>query len=162
MTEIVAAAHNADIARNSVAADALRHDVAIGFARRKVDVDGFLSGLDLRDEVRQSQIGVGTGNKVGVVVFQEIFLHALRHTTEYADNQRRVFLLPHRVEFRQSVVNLVFGILAHRTSVQKHRIGLVSRVARLVACHLHHRRNHLRISHIHLASVGFDIEFFHR
>ena len=163
MTEVVAAAHDAHIARDAASGDALRHDVAIGFGGGKFHVDGFLSGLHLRDEVGQSQVGVGTGHEARVMVLDEVVLHALGHAAKNADNQLRIalFLLSEGVQLGQSVVNLVFGILAHRTRVQKHGVGLVSRFARLVARHLHHRGNHLRISHVHLAAVGFDIEFFH-
>ena len=43
--------------------------------------------LSLCDEVGQCQVGVGTGYEVGMMVLQQVFLHALGHAAQNADDQ---------------------------------------------------------------------------
>jgi len=57
----------------------------------------------------------------------------------------------------EAVQNLLLRIVAHRTGVEQHCIGIIHTLARLIARHAHHRSNHFAICHIHLAAVSFNI-----
>ena len=139
--------------------DALGHHVAIGLGGGQLDVDGLLPQFGLRHEVGQAQVAVGTRHQVGPVLVEQLVLHALGHAAQHTYNQ--LSLPPQGVQRLQPSVNLLLGIVAHRTGVQQHAVGLVDAVADLVARHLHHAGHHLRVGHVHLAAVGLNKQFFH-
>ena len=141
-----------------IAADARRHDIAVGLRGRQFHVDGFLACLYRRNQVGQGQVGIGTCHQVHMMVGNKVFLHPLGHTAQHAHNEPAM-LLPHRVEELQAVQNLLLGIIAHRTSIQKHGIGLVQRLGHRISGHFHNRRNQFTVCHIHLAAVRFDEQF---
>ena len=174
MTEVITPAHDAYKAAHPVAADALRDDVAIGFGGRQLYVDGVVAVLTLGDHVGQVEIGVGSAHQIGVVVLYQVVLHALGHAAEDAEDGlwgcEGVGLLPFLfggpsslfgMERVEAMINLVFGVLANAAGVEEDGVGLLLRLAQLVAGHLHHRRHHLTVGHVHLATVCFDIEFLH-
>ncbi len=66
-------------------------------------------------------------------------------------------LTAQRVEHLEAPVNLLLGIVAYRTSIQKDGICLVKRLCRLVACHLHDAGYDLRVGYVHLAAVCLNI-----
>ena len=100
-----------------------------------------MSCLRLGDEVGQREIGVGTCNEVGMVILQQIFLNTLCHASQHTDNHL-VSLAALGVEGVQAVVYLLLGIVAHRTCVEEHRVGILDVLAGFISSHLHHRRHH--------------------
>ena len=83
MAEIVAPTGDADKTGDFRAAEAFGHHVAVGFGERKVDVDGFLSGFGLRNEVGEGKVGIGACHEVGGVLVEEVFFHALGHAAQH-------------------------------------------------------------------------------
>jgi hypothetical protein len=57
--------------------------------------------------------------------------------------------------------NLLFGIVTHGAGVQEYRVGIIYRVCRLVATHLHDTGHYLRVGHVHLAPISLNIQFLH-
>ena len=94
-----------------------------------------------------------------MMMFEQIALHTFCHTAEHTDNQRA--FAAHGMQGFETVINLLLGIVADGTGIEKYGISLVKAVDGLVACHFHHAGHNLGIGHIHLAAVGFDIEFLH-
>ena len=76
MAEVVATTHDAYETAHSVATDALRHDVAVSLSLREFYVDGIGTHLALRNHIRQVEIAVWSANQVGIVVLDEVILHA--------------------------------------------------------------------------------------
>ena len=93
------------------------------------------------------------------MIFDEIIFHTFRHTAQDSDNQISAFVLLHGMEKLQAVQNFLFRIITNGTSVHKHSVRFIQRFAYLITRHLHDRGNHFTVSHIHLASVGFDKQF---
>ena len=161
VTEVITAAHDAHETANLGSVDALRKDVAIGLGGRQLYIDGLMTGLALGNEVGERQIGIGTGHQVGMMVLQQVAFHALSHTAQHADDESRtLFFQPAPalgIKSLQTVIDFLLGIVAHRTGVQEHGISDVQLLGHFISGHLHHRGNHLRVGHIHLATVCFDI-----
>ena len=160
VAEIVATAHDAHKARELAAADPFGHYVAISFARRKLNIHRLMSRFRLRDQVRQTQISVGTGHKVGVVIVEEAFFYAFGHTAQDADNQSAP-VLAQRVERVQAVNDALLGIVAHTASIEKYGVSFVEVLRRLVARHFHDARHDLAIGHVHLATICFYQKMLH-
>ena len=70
-------------------------------------------------------------------------------------------LAPFGVESLQTVIYLVLRVLAYRACIKENGVGVISRVAQVVARHLHDRGDHLAVGDIHLASVCLDKESLH-
>ena len=140
--------------------ETLRNDVAISFRRRQLNVHGLMPRLGLRNEVGQTQVGIRSGHEVAVMVLQQVVLYTLGHAAQHADDQSAA-LLPFCMESFQPAENLLFGIVAHRASVQEDGICLFQGRTCVIAGHLHHGGNDFRVGHVHLTSVGFYIEFLH-
>ena len=85
--EIVAAAHNADVAAHLVATEALRNHIAIGFGGRQGGFNGFVSRFGRANEVGQFEIRVGSCHNIHIVVADEHLFQALRHATDNAHQQ---------------------------------------------------------------------------
>ena len=92
-----------------------------------------------------------------MMLLYQLVLHPLRHASEYAEYA--LLFLP--VQCLQAVVNLVLRILAHGASVKEDGIGIGSRVTQFVTRHLHDRRHHLGVSHVHLTPVCLYKQFLH-
>ena len=86
VAEVVAAAHDADKARQTATVGAKRHHVAVGLRQRQLSVDSLLPHLALRDERGQVEIAVRAGDKVGMMIGDETLFHALRHTAQNAED----------------------------------------------------------------------------
>ena len=155
VAEVVATTHDAYETAHSVATDALRHDVTVGLGLGKFDVDGVGSHLALRNHIRQVEIAVWSTDQVGIVVLDEVILHALSHAAQYAENHLSALLLL-CMEGVEAMINLVFRILADTASVQEDGISLFFFLTNLVACHLHHRGNYLAVCHVHLAAISLN------
>ncbi len=84
--EIVAAAHDADEARDAAVADARRDDVAVGLGCGELHVDGFLALLGSCDEVGKVEVRIRSGHEVGALR-DEFFTHTFGHTSEHAYQQ---------------------------------------------------------------------------
>ena len=95
-----------------------------------------MSQFGLGHQVGQGHIGIGSGHEVGPMILQQVLLHALSHTAQHADNQRTLAL--DGTQCLQTMVYLLFGIIAHRTSIQKYSIGLFQTFTSLIASHLHY------------------------
>ena len=160
VAEIVATAHDAYEARELASADPFGHDVAISFARREFDVHRLVSGFRLRDQVRQTQISVGTGHEVGVVIVEEAFFYAFGHTAQDADNQSAP-VLAQRVERVQAVNDALLCIVAHTASIEKYGVSFIEVLRRLVARHFHDARHDFTIGHVHLATICFYQKMLH-
>ena len=110
-------------------------------------------------EVGQCEVSVWSCHEIAMVVFYQIVLHAFCHTPYHADDQWSFAL--DGIECIESVIYFLFGVIAYRTGVQKHCISLIEVFSVFVSGHLHHAGHYLRISYIHLTSVGFNIKFLH-
>ena len=166
VAEVIAATHDADKSANLVAeGHALRHHVAIGLSGRQFDVDGLMSRFCLSDKIRQRQIGIGTCHQVDTMLAEQVVLHPFGHATQHADNESLSrmcqIVTADGVECFQTAIDFLLGIVTHRACVQELGICLVQAIRRLIASHLHHGSHHLRVSHVHLASVCLDIQFLH-
>ena len=161
VAEVVAATHNAHEARYTIAADALWHDVAVGFGGRKVYVHCVVSVFAACYHLGQVQIRVGSANQIGMMVLYQILADTLCHAAQYAENDLTSFSF-FGIKCFQTVVNLVFCVLSYGTSIEENSISFVFVLTHIVSCHLHHGSNHLRVCHIHLAAVCLYIEFFHQ
>ena len=120
--------------------------------------------LCLCHEVRQGEIGIRPCYEVGMVVVQQLFLHPFRHAAKNPDDEVRslwLSFLSDGIELLQPMVDFLFRIVAHGTGVEEDGIGLLDTLAGVVACHLHDRGYHLRVGYVHLAAVGFYIQFLH-
>ena len=95
-----------------------------------------------------------------MMIFDQIILNALSHTTHYTDNHL-VSLLLHGIKSLKTVENLLFSIIANRAGVEQYGIRLINRLTGFVICHFHDRRNDLTVCHIHLAAVSFNKKFLH-
>ena len=95
-----------------------------------------------------------------MVFFQQLFLHAFGHAPQYPYNETAA-LFAHRMKSFQAVDDLLFGIIAYGTCVQKYSIGLVQSLGRLISGHFHYGGYYFAVRRIHLAAVCFDIEFLH-
>ena len=160
VAEIVATAHDAYETAQVAATDALGHDVAIGFREREFGVDGLVTEFGLRHEVGEGEISVGASHEVAVVVVEEALLDALCHTAEHT-NDEAATLLAEGVKGFEAVDDFLFGVVAHGAGVEEDGIGLVEVVARFVVCHTHDGGHHFAVGHVHLATVGFYVEFLH-
>ena len=87
MAEVVAATHDAHVATDAVAGNTTRHHVAVGLRGRQLGIDSLAARLHLQDEVGQVQISIGAGHEVGMVVLNEICLHALGHASQHTENR---------------------------------------------------------------------------
>ena len=155
VAEVVAATHDAHIAANVGAADALGHDVAIGLRSGELDVDGLVPGFGLGDEVGQREVGIGACHEVGMMVVEQVVLHPLCHASQHADNQLAP-LAAQGVQRVEAVVYLLLGIVSHTTGVEENGIGIIHAFAQFVSCHLHDRGHYLAVGHVHLAAVCFN------
>ena len=119
------------------AADALAdayaagHHVTVGLRGGQLDVDGLVAQLGLCHEVGQRQVGVGAGDEVGMMVLQQVVLHTLGHASQHSDDESALAL--HGIEGLQPVVDLLFGIVAHRAGVEEYGIGVFQPFTGLVA-----------------------------
>ena len=167
MAEVVAAAHDAHKAAHMGRAHTQRHDVAIGLRGGQLNVHGRLPYLYGCHHLGQMEIAVRTTHEIGVMVLDQVVLHALGHTAQHAENRLGVLgfgivvgmaalLGEKRVE---TMIDLVLGILAHRTGIEKHRVGIFFGVSGFVTGHLHDGGNDFGVGYIHLAAISLDIEF---
>ena len=156
VAEVVASSHDANKPAYFCSVQSLRHNILIRLRSREFNVYGLVSGFRLSDEVRQGKISVRSRHEVSVVVLQQVFLHPFRHTPEHPD-YKFMSLFPFRIQSVESVIYFLFRIISYGASVEKHRVSHVEVVASLVSSHEHNRSHNLRVSHIHLASVSFDI-----
>ena len=156
--KVVAAAHDRDEAAHLAAAHAGGYHVAIGLGGREVGVDGLVTRLGTGSERGQLQVGIGAGHDVDVVFCDEHILHALGHAANDAYEQPATTLATQGVELIEAGKDALLGIVAHRAGVDKYGIGLVEVLARVVTGHLHDRGHQLAVGHIHLASVGLQIQ----
>ena len=115
-----------------------------------------MAGFGLRYQVRQGEVCVGPGHEVGVVVVDEVVLHALGHAAQHAYYQF-ASAVAHGVEGLEAVDYFLLGVVAHAAGVEEHGVGLANVLAHVVARHLHDRGHNLAVGHVHLAAVGFYI-----
>ena len=94
-----------------------------------------------------------------MVVLQQVVFHALGHAAQHTNNKAVSFLTltPDGIQRVQTVIYLLLGIVAYRAGVQEYGISLFQLFRSLVASHLHHGGYHLRVCHIHLATVSLNI-----
>ena len=95
------------------------------------------------------------------MIFDEVFLNSLCHTTHDSDNEFAVASLAECVERFKTVKDFLLGIVAHRTSIEHHHLRVLKGLGRLVACGLHNSRYNLAVSHIHLAAICLNVVFLH-
>ena len=138
----------------------LRDYIPVGLGLAQGDVDGIVAGLALRHHVGQIEIAVGSAYQIGVVAVYEFVLDALCHTSQYTQDEAAALLLL-GMQGLEAVVYLVLGVLAYATGVEENGVGVGLIVTQVVARHLHDGSHHLRVCHVHLASVGLYIQLFH-
>ena len=159
VAEVVATAHDTHKAREAVSVNTFGHHITIGLGGGEFGIDGLVPQFGLRHQVGQRQISIGTGHEVGMVLREQAFLHSLCHAAQHTYDEAT--LATHGVKCLKAVHDFLFGIVAHGTSIKKHGIGFVHAFARLIISQTHHRRHHFAVGHVHLAAVGFYIEFLH-
>ena len=149
---------------------ALWHDVLVCLCRRQFDIHCLMTRLSLCYQVGQRQIGIRTSHQVAVVVLQQVVLHTLSHAAQHANDKAVscqlwavsfLTLTPDGIQRVQTVENLLLGIVTYRTGIQEYGISFFQLFRCLVASHLHHGGYHLRVCHIHLASISLYIQFLH-
>ena len=91
VAEVVAATHDAHETANFLSVQPLGHNVAVGLAGRKFNVDGLMACFGLGDKVGQREIAVGAGHEVGMVAVEQVVLHALCHAAQHTDDERLLF-----------------------------------------------------------------------
>ena len=143
-----------------IAANTGRNYLTIGFCSRKLHINSFLPRFHRSDQIGQSEIGIRSYDKIYMMVLDQIIFYTFCHAAQHTDNQIPTFVFLHRMEKLQTVQNLLFCIVANRTGIHKYSVRFIQCFAYMVACHLHNRSNHFTISNIHLASVGFNKQFF--
>ena len=130
-----------------------------------------MARLSLCYQVGQRQIGIRASHQVAVVVLQQVVLHTLSHAAQHANDepppiplQREGVLSAcstYSIQRVQTVIDFLLSIVTYRTSVQEYGISFFQLFRCLVASHLHHGGYHLRVCHIHLASISLYIQFLH-
>ena len=90
------------------------------------------------------------------MLIDEHVLHALGHAADDADDETALPLQAVGVQLVQARKDLLLGIVAHRARVDHDRVGLVERLAGLIARHLHHGGHDLAVGHIHLAAISLE------
>ena len=155
VAKVVATTHDAYETAHSVATDALRHDVAVSLGLREFYVDGIGTHLALRNHIRQVEIAVWSANQVGIVVLDEVILHALCHAAQNAENHLSSLLLL-CMQGVEAMINLVLCILADTAGVQEDGISLFFFLTNFVASHLHYRGNYFTVCHVHLAAISLN------
>ena len=127
VAEIVTSTHNAYKARNVVTTNARRDNIAISFGCREFHIDSLLAGFYRCYQFGKSQICVGTCHQIHMMVLDQVFLHTLGHTAQYTHNNLSSLasFVVHGMEEFQTVQNLLFCIVAHRTSIHKHSICFI-------------------------------------
>ncbi len=118
--------------------NALRDYVAVGLRLRQFDIDGLLSEFGSRHKVGQRQVGIRSSHDVNAVVGNEFVLHALRHAAEHAEHQFRLAFAAERCKILQTREDFLLSIVADGASVEKHRIGILKHVGRLIASDFHY------------------------
>ena len=89
------------------------------------------------------------------------FLVFLRHATQHADLQLRLALLE-SLDSAQRAIDLVLGMLAHRTGIVEDGIGLVEVVGQLVSLGPQFGHDQLAVEQVHLAADRLDVELLPR
>ena len=87
VAEVVASTHDAHKTADLRTVQALWHHVTVSLRCRQFNIHGLMSQLSLCYQVGQRHIGVWTSHQVAVVVLQQVILHALSHTAQYADDE---------------------------------------------------------------------------
>ena len=60
--------------------------IFVGFLRGKFYIDRLFAVLDRPHQVRQVHIGIRADYQIGMMHFDQLLLHSLRHTSEHADH----------------------------------------------------------------------------
>ena len=156
--EIVAAAHNRDKARHPVAGDSGRDDFAVCFGGRQLDIDGFFATLGGGKKGGEVEVGVGTGDEVDTVVFDEGVADTFGHASDYADDEpwRSAAFAAKSGDLFKAMDDFLLGVVAYGASVEKDGIGQGDIVGDSIAGHFKDRGDDFRVGDIHLTSVCFD------
>ena len=158
--DVVASAHDGDESGNSVAVETNGNDFGVGFFARQLDVDLRRVGTGVLQQHGKGAVGVGAGHDIHLAALQQLFLHALRHASQNA-HQYSGALAALDVELFYAAVDALLGVVAYGACVRHDHIRLLNILRPLVAALAQQSENHLRIRHIHLAAVRFDIKLFH-
>ena len=160
VAEIVAPPGNRDITRDSVSSYTAWNNIAVGLCQGQFHVDGLAAGFSLSHQLGQAEIAVRAGNDIHITLLDQFFLGAFSHASQNTDKKFPA-LTPTGIEGFKTMQDFLFGIVTDRAGVQENGIGFLFRPADVVIGHLHDGSYCFAVSHIHLTSVGFYIEFFH-
>ena len=133
-------------------------DLAVSLGRGKLDVDGLLALLGCGNEVGKVHVGIRAGDEVHVVLVEELLLDALGHAAEDADDEA-LLVLPQGMEILEAAVDFLLGVVADGASVDEDGVGIGDDVRHFVAGHLHDGGDDFAVGDVHLAAVGFDVQF---
>ena len=111
--------------------------------------------LCLSNQIGQRQIGIRPGNKVAVMVIQQILLCTFSHTSQHTNDEMTFTALC--IQSLKTMIDFLFGIVSDTACIEEDCVGLTKLFGSLVACHLHDGSYHFGICHIHLAAIRFNI-----
>ncbi len=89
-------------------------------------------------------------------------LQTLRHTSDHSYYNIAPELTAQGVPVCETGIYLLFRIFTYGAGVEQHGGSLAIVVSSGISRHFHHGGDHFRISHVHLASVGFYAHFFRK
>ena len=157
-TDIVAAAHDRNEGGYAVLVDPDRADVAVGLFMGKEDIDLRTVRSHVTQQLRKGPVGIRAGDQVYLPAVQQGILETLRHAADDADDHVRTgfFLL---AEHLDPPPDPLFGIIPYREGIGQDHIGLVHVFRPHIPLVRQDGEDHFRVIHIHLAAIGFNIQF---
>ena len=158
--DVVAAAHDGNEGAHAILVCPDRGDVRIGFVAGEEHVDLGLVRRDGPQQPRQRPVSVRSHDQVHLPRVQQLVFQALRHAPHDAHDQARAPLAL-QVELLDPAPDPLFRIVADGTRVRHDEIGLLHRLRPLIPFSRQDGKDHLRVVHVHLATVCLDIGFLH-
>ena len=119
-THVITTTSDGNKGTYAISAQANRFNIVVSLFLAQDYIDRLTTAIELLQKIREIAVGIWSYDQVNqFFFFQQLSLHALRHTAQHAYFHVRVGFLV-AVEMGQSVANGLFGFIANRTSVQQH------------------------------------------
>ena len=119
-----------------------------------------MARFDRSHKVREVKICIRTGHEIHTAILDKIRLRTFGHTADYPYGKPlSIPCAATCIQFGQTRVNLLLGVVADGAGIQKHSISLRGVGYLLISDCLHNRCDNLTVGHIHLASVGLYVKF---
>ena len=131
--------------------------------RRKFGVECAAFALGLAQKVRKPVIALRSDNKIdGALAAQNLFALGLRDAARDRDRHpaagERCFVF-HVAQAAEFGINLVHRFFANVTGIEHHQIGVLGAIGLDIALGRQRVRHTMRIVDVHLATVGFYVDF---